>query len=92
VVSKVENWSHFTSLLFSVAKFSLLAFFAKPSFNPDTSVYTVNGNPIKTTLQHKDLGITFIADLNWAEHYKIITARSYQMLGVTFIIDHVEAK
>jgi len=31
-------------------------------------------------LKHKDLVITFIADLelNWTEHYKLITARAYQ--------------
>jgi len=40
----------------------------KQSFNPDISVYNINGYPNKTTLQHKDLGITFTADLNWTEH------------------------
>ena len=40
----------------------------KPSSNPDTSIYSVNGNPISTTLQHKDLRISFSADFNWIEH------------------------
>ena len=81
-INSAADWSHFTNLLFNIAKFFHIRFLPQPPFNPDTSVYFVNGNPIKTILQHKDLGITFTADLNWMEHYKIITTRAYQTLGL----------
>ena len=32
--------------------------------------------------QHKDLGVTFSMDLYWTEHYKIIIAKAYQILGL----------
>ena len=79
----------------NVAKFYHVRFLPKLSFDPDTSIYSVNGNPIKTISQHKDLGTIFTADLNWTEHYKTITARAYQTLGIirrTFRINCVEAK
>jgi len=96
-INNDADWSHFTNLLFNVAKFSHIHFLPKssPSSNPDTLIYPVNGNPISTTLQHKDLGITFTADLNWIEHYKTITPRADQTLGLirrTFTINCVEAK
>ena len=94
-INSANDWSHFTNLLFNIAKFFHIRFLPKPPLNPDTLVYTVNGNPIKTTLRHKNLGITFTADLNWTEHYKIITTRAYRTLGLircTFRINCVEAK
>jgi len=83
----------FTNLLFNVAKCSIYA-----SCQNHHSIHTLqstNGNSIKTTSLHNDLGITFTADLNWTEHYKVITARAYQTLGLirrTFRINCVEAK
>ena len=32
--------------------------------------------------QHKDLGVTFSIDLNWAAHHKVITVKAYQTLGI----------
>jgi len=80
--NNAADWSHFTNFLFNVAKYSHRRFLPKSSSssNPDTSIYSVNGNPISTTLQHKDLGIAFTADLNWIENYKLITAKGYQTL------------
>jgi len=49
-INNTTDWSHFTSLLCNVANFFHVHFLLKPSFNPDTLVYTVNGNPIKTIL------------------------------------------
>jgi len=77
-INNTTDWSRSTNLLFNVAKFSHINFLPKSSINPDTSIYSVNGNPIKTTSQQKIFGITFTADLNWTKHYKIITARAYQ--------------
>jgi len=46
-INNTTNWSHSTSLLFNVAKFSHIRFLPKSSINPDTSIYSVNGNLIK---------------------------------------------
>ena len=32
--------------------------------------------------QHKDVGVTFSIDLNWAAHHKVITVKAYQTLGL----------
>jgi len=46
-INNATDWSHFTRLLFMVAKFSHIRFLPKPSFNPDTSIYSVNGILLK---------------------------------------------
>ena len=70
-------------------------FWAKPTFDLDTTTYSVNGKPIKQFLQHKDLGIIFSSNLNWTNHYQSITAKAYKILGLirrTFKINCIEAK
>ena len=88
-------WSHSTDLLFNEAKFVHVRFWAKPPFDLDTTTYTVNGNPIKQLLQHKDLGVIFSYNFNWTDHYKTITTKAYQILGLircTFRVNCIEAK
>ena len=84
-INNTADWSHFTNLLFNVAKFFHVRFLPKLPLNPDTSIYSINGNPIASSSQHKDLGITFTANLTWTEHHKIITARAYQTLGLIIL-------
>ena len=58
-------------------------------------MHPCNGNPIKQLLQHKDLGIIFSYNLNWTDHYKTITTKAYQILGLirrTFRVNCIEAK
>jgi len=91
-INNTADWSHFKNLLF---KFFHVRFLPKLPLDPDTLIYSINGNPIASSLQHKDLGITFTANLTWIEHHKIITAIAYQTLGLirhTFKINNVEAK
>ena len=91
-VNNTAMWSHSTDLLFNEAKFVHVRFWAKPPFDLDTTTYTVNGNPIKQLLQHKDLGVIFPYNLN---HYKTITTKAYQILGLirrTFRVNCIEAK
>ena len=83
------------SLLFNEAKFVHVRFWAKPTFDLDTTTYSVNGKPIKQFLQHKDLGIIFSSNLNWTNHYQSITAKAYKILGLirqTFKTNCIEAK
>ena len=56
---------------------------------------TVNGKPIRQFSQHKDLGVIFTSILDWTDHYRTITMKAYQMLGLircTFKINSIEAK
>jgi len=40
-INNATDWSHFTNLLFNVAKIFHIHFLPKPSSNPDTSIYSV---------------------------------------------------
>ena len=64
------------------AKFVHVRFWAKPSFDLDTTTYTVNGKPIKQLSKHKDLGVVFSCNLNWTDHYMITTTKAYQILSL----------
>ena len=74
-VSKLQSdvngaavWSLSLDLFFNEAKFVHVRFWAKPSFDLDTTTYTVNGKPIKQLSKHKDLGVVFSCNLNWTDH------------------------
>jgi len=91
-INNVSEWSYSSDLPFNEAKFVHLCFWVKTTKH---SIYVVNGKPIKQLLQHKDLGVTFSTDLNWTPHCNIITAKSYQTLGLikrTFKTSCTEAK
>ena len=94
-VNNTAMWNHSSVLLFNEAKFVHVRFWDKPPFDLDTTTCTVNGNPIKQLLQHKDLGIIFSYNLNWTDHYKTITTKAYQILGLIrckFRVNCIEAK
>jgi len=35
---------------------------------------------------HKDLGITFTANLQWSEHYKVIAAKAYRTWDFSIVL------
>ena len=81
------------NLLFNESKFVHLCFWQKTSL--DTPKYAINGNLIRRMSQHKDLRVTFSADLHWTEHYNNIIAKAYQTLGLlrrTFSVGSTAAK
>ena len=94
-VNGAAVWSLSLDLLFNEAKFVHVRFWAKPSFNLDTTTYTVNEKPIKQLSKHKDLGIVFSCNLNWTDHYMTSATKAYQILSLirqTFRINCIEAK
>ena len=44
--------------------------------------YTLNGENIPSKAKGKDLGLSISANLNWRQHYQLITSRAYKMLGL----------
>ena len=44
--------------------------------------YTINGLPIVSCNQHKDLGIVMSPDLNWESHITFISSKAYKKLGL----------
>ena len=59
-INNASNWSTTSNLLFNESKFIHLRFY--PTTTTDHPTYTINGNPIKILLQHKDLGVNFSSD------------------------------
>ena len=86
-------WSQSTDLLFNETKFVHIRFWDKSFSDLNSTTYTVNGKPIRQFLQHKDLGVIFTSNLDWTDHYRTITVKAYQILGLirrTFKINSIE--
>ena len=71
---------HYVRPIFQWIKIFHLYFYYKTTIDPPT--YTINETPIKSVLQHKDLGVTFSPDFNWSAHNNIITTKAYKTLGL----------
>jgi len=76
-LNSVFNWSVHNLLSFNLSKFIFMSFHHK--FH---SQYTINGHTIKESSSCKDLGIVFTNTLTWREHYEMISAKTYQTLGL----------
>ena len=81
LIHYVAAWSSENGLSFNVSKCCLLRFQNKTSsLIPVT--YHLNGVPIASREDCKDLGITFSSNLSWSQHYAAITAKAYRQLGL----------
>ena len=80
-------------LFFNENKFVHIRFCSTISNN--TTTYKVNDMAIDFELHHKDLGVLYSHNLTWTEHYKHITAKAYDTLGLlrrTFKTNNIQAK
>ena len=76
----LSDWSEKLKLHFNSNKCVLLRFCSKL---PRVSyVYTISNMPIKCVDHHRDLGITMSANLQWSDHIKCISSRTYRFLGL----------
>jgi len=94
-VNSTVMWSQSTDLLFNEAKFVHVCSWTKSFSDLNSTTYTVNGKPIRQLSQHKDIGVIFSSNLNWTDHYRTITTKAYQMLGLircTFKFNCIEPK
>ena len=78
-INNAAEWSYLSNLSFNETKFVYLRFWAKDTDHPS---YVITGKSIKQLQQHKDLGVTFSVDLNWAAHHKVIAVKAYQTSGL----------
>ena len=78
-INNAAEWSYLSNFPFNETKFVYLRSWAKDTDHPS---YVINGKSIKQLQQHKDLGVTFSIDLNWAAHHKVITVKAYQTSGL----------
>ena len=44
--------------------------------------YYLNYSTLSVDTSHRDLGVVFSEDLKWGPHHKLITSRSYKILGL----------
>ena len=75
------------------AKFICLCFWHDSDTDPVS--YKMNDKPISRKTQHKHLWVIFMLDLNWSEHYRSITAKTYTTIGLlcrVFKVRSVEVK
>ena len=57
-INSASDWNTSTDLLFNKSKFIQLRYFSGTVLT-DHPIYTIKGNFIKLSLQHKDLGVIF---------------------------------
>ena len=92
-LNNVSLWSLRWKLFFNENKFVHIRFCSTISNN--TTTYKINDMAIDCRLYHKDLSILYSHNLTWTEHYKHITAKSYNTLGLlrrTFKTNNIQAK
>ena len=92
-LNNVSLWSLRWKLFFNENKFMHIRFCSTISNN--TSTYKINDLAIDCKLYHKDLGILYSHNLTWTEHYKLITVKAYNTLGLLrriFKTNNIQAK
>ena len=78
----VSIWSTVNQL--SLTSINMLCFMI--SLNPltisESTSYSIDGHPLPNKLSHRDLGIIFSVNLNWASHYEFIIYTAYKSFGL----------
>ena len=92
-LNNVSLWNLRWKLFFNENKFVHIRFCSTISNN--TTTYKINDMAVDCKLHHKDLGILYSHNLTWTEHYKHITEKAYNTLGLfrrTFKTNNIQAK
>ena len=87
-LGQLAAWSIYWKLSFNELKCFLLSIQSKHPPNSSTTLsqsnhtYFINGHPVNSCNQHKDLGILISHDLSWSNHLVQITSQAYKKLGL----------
>ena len=73
------DWSHCSGLSFNPSKSHVVCFFRNTVIPHE---YKMNGIWLVPQDCCSDLGVMFTSDHSWTEHYKTITKKAYQFLGL----------
>ena len=80
-LDQLFHWSSLNCLSFNASKCHLLRFL-NGCTSPVSTTYHLNGVPIASSDQCKDLGVIFSNNLYWSHHYDMITREVYCKLGL----------
>ena len=92
-LDNVSTWSLRWRLFFNESKFVHIRFCSSNS--DSTTTYKIKDRAIDRKSYHKDLGIYYSYNLTWTEHYKHISVKAYNTLGLlrrSFKTNNIQAK
>ena len=79
---RLAQWSTTWNLPFNVEKCSVLSVQSRRRHSQFTFSYHVNDTLLARKTALTDLGVMLTADLSWRDHYELIIAKSYKVLGL----------
>ena len=78
-ICKLMEWSFLWKLPLNEMKCHVMHFNSHKAIACD---YYLNYSMLSVDTSHRDLGVVFSEDLKWGPHHKLITSRSYKILGL----------
>ena len=79
---RLAQWSTTWNLPFNVEKCSVLSVQSRRRHSQFAFSYHVNDTLLARKTALTDLGVMLTADLSWRDHYELIIAKSYKVLGL----------
>ncbi len=76
-LDRLTHWSLFWRLLFNEKKCVLMQFSGNPRALVVDSTYQIAGKQITPKENHRDLGLILQQNLDWSNHYDLISGKAY---------------
>ncbi len=81
-LDRLTHWSLFWRLLFNEKKCVLMQFCRNPRALVVDSTYQIAGKQITPKENHRDLGLILQQNLDWSNHYDLISGKAYGQLSL----------